>query len=540
MTWLFSWVLAALPTALPTTLPATVPTTLPTTLATTPPSAGAAISGPNAPPLPEPEAARDDHAIVAGELVLKLRGAVVDGAVRATLTGLARRTGLRLVYRRPTVAGWHLVEMPGADVDETGRAAARRAPERDGEGVQPTAMHALLRVPNDPLLDDLWGFSLIEAATAWDVSVGRAGQRLGVVDSGTTRAHIDLQGRVARGWDFISDARRAQDGDGRDDDDADDAGRDTQFHGTHVAGVMLARADDGVGVPGLNWRGKLVSARVLGRGGRGSLVDIVEGAAWMAGLDVEDAPSIGDDQVSVINLSLGSPGRCSAYERDAYQAILDRGVVLVAAAGNTGNATSVGAPASCPGVIAVGAVGPDVALAPYSAFGSRIDVLAPGGDDTGDAADWILSLDGADTEGYRFLFGTSMAAPHVAGVVSLVQAVAPDLEPAMIRDILQESPWTCDGCDDEALLQADHAVATAQDRQREIDGEEGDDVADGDDADDLAIDDDQATDARDGDEPHGEQRENPADGGGGCGATPMSAGLLAIVGVTGRRRWRRS
>ena len=63
---------------------------------------------------------------------------------------------------------------------------------------------------------------------------------------------FDLQGRVARGWDFISDTRRAQDGGGRDADDADDSGRDTQFHGTHVAGVMLARADDGFGVPGLN------------------------------------------------------------------------------------------------------------------------------------------------------------------------------------------------------------------------------------------------------------------------------------------------
>lgn len=413
----------------------------------------------------------DEHReVVAGELLVKLQAADGQGRDAAsTIARLARRTGLPLVHLRPSVAGWHLVQLRGASADETGSEAARLTADPDVLAAVPNAAQTMWRTPDDPLLDALWGFSLIEAETAWGLTVGRARQRLGVVDSGTTRAHRDLQGRLARGFDFISDPGMAEDGDGRDDDDSDDSGRDTQFHGTHVAGTMLARADDGFGVPGVNWRGKLVSARVLGRRGKGSLLDIVEGAAWMAGLDVEGVPPIGDDRVSVVNLSLGSPARCTAYERDVYDEILARSVVLVAAAGNTGNDTPVGAPASCPGVIAVGAVGPDVALAPYTAFGSRIDVLAPGGGDTGDAADWILSADGGDVFGHQWLLGTSMAAPHVAGVVSLMQAVAPDLEPAAIRDIVQESPWTCEGCDDKALLQADHAVQTAMDRASELD-----------------------------------------------------------------------
>ncbi|OGQ12104.1 MAG: hypothetical protein A2138_17290 [Deltaproteobacteria bacterium RBG_16_71_12] len=409
----------------------------------------------------------------------------------------------------------------GAGAEELRLAAVRLAAEPEVTAAVPNAAQAMWRTPDDPLLDALWGLSLIEAETAWGLTVGRAGQRLGVVDSGTTRAHRDLRGRVARGFDFISDPTMAEDGDGRDDDDSDDSGRATHFHGTHVAGTMLARADDGFGVPGLNWRAKLVSARVLGRRGKGSLLDIVEAAAWMAGLDVEGVPPIGDDQVSVVNLSLGSPARCTAYERDVYQEILARGVVLVAAAGNTGNDTSVGAPASCPGVIAVGAVGPDVALAPYSAFGARIDVLAPGGADTGDAADWILSADGGDVLGHQWLLGTSMAAPHVAGVVSLMQAVAPDLEPAMIRDIVQQSPWTCEGCDDKALLQADHAVQAAMERQAELSAE-----AVGGPPQELSV--------PPGD--HASAETSPADRGGGCHATPGSAGLVTLACLWRRRR----
>ncbi|MBI1946785.1 MAG: S8 family serine peptidase [Deltaproteobacteria bacterium] len=476
---------------------------------------------PSSAPDPYPRADEQPVDVVAGELLVKLDATPPSQHEAAsTVASLARRTGLPLAYVRPSLLGWHLVRVRGADAEQTRRAAFRLAAEPEVRAALPNARHAMQRAPDDPLLEALWGLTLIEAEAAWSLSVGSARQRLGVVDSGTTRAHRDLRGRVSRGFDFISDAHLAEDGDGRDDDDGDDSARGTQFHGTHVAGTMLARADDGFGVPGINWRGKLVSARVLGRRGKGSLLDIVEGAAWMAGLDVEDVPSIGDDRVSVINLSLGSPGRCTAYERDVYDAILARGVVLVAAAGNTGNDTPVGAPASCPGVIAVGAVGPDVALAPYSAFGDRIDVLAPGGGDTGDVADWILSADGGDIDGHRWLLGTSMAAPHVAGVVSLMQAVAPDLEPAMIRDILQESPWTCEGCDDEALLQADHAVTTAMERQAELSAD-----VDAEPPRDLAVP------VGDG----GLAGESPADRGGGCQAAPGSAGLLVLASLLRRR-----
>ena len=459
-----------------------------------------------------------------GELLVKLAPTGAEERSAAEAVGrLGRRTGLALVYQRPTLAGWHLVLLPGAGAEATRAAAVRLSLERDVAAALPNLLRQAQRMPDDPFLDDLWGFALIEAEAAWELSTGSSSQRIGVVDSGTTRSHVDLAGRVARGWDFIRSTSAAEDGDGRDNNDDDRSYRATHFHGTHVAGTILARADDGFGVPGLNWHAGLVSARALGKNGRGDLLDIVEAAAWMAGIDVEGAPPVGNDRVSVINLSLGSRGRCSAFERDAYEEILARGVVLVAAAGNTGTDTSPGAPANCPGVIAVGAVDADAALAPYSAFSSRIDVLAPGGDDTGRAADWILSLDGGDDEGHAYLYGTSMAAPHVTGVVSLMQAVAPDLDPAMVRDILQESPWTCEGCEDEALLQADHAVATAAERQAELEaaGAAGDGVA-GPDAEQPPL--------RDGTQPDAYapvplELENPAHEGGGCNATPPAAGL---------------
>lgn len=478
----------------------------------------------------------------AGELLVKLAPAGADEPSPAeAVTRLGRRTGLPLVYQRPTLAGWHLVRLPGAGPEATRDAALRLSLEREVVAVQPNLLRQALRTPDDPFLDDLWGFTLIEAEAAWDLSTGSASQRIGVVDSGTTRSHAELSDRVAAGWDFIRTPSAAEDGDGRDDDDSDSSHRATHFHGTHVAGTILAGADDGFGVPGLNWHAQLVSARALGKGGRGDLVDIVEAAAWMAGIDVDDAPPIGADRVSVINLSLGSRGRCSAFERDAYEEILARGVVLVAAAGNTGNDTAPGAPANCPGVIAVGAVDAEAALASYSAFSSRIDVLAPGGDDTGRAADWILSLDGGDEQGHAYLYGTSMAAPHVTGVVSLMQAVAPDLDPAMIRDILQESPWTCEGCEDEALLQADVAVATAAERQQELEeaGASGDAATP-----DAAPDAEQPPriGASDPDlaEPRSPQRENPANEGGGCNAAPTAAGLLLPVLPVLRRRLRKA
>jgi serine protease len=402
--------------------------------------------------------------VVPGRILIRPAAAPKTDADAATLVaGIATAARVPLVLDKRTVASWLVVHVDNADAAQTVALAHRLSSTKGVLAAEPDVrLHALLS-SNDPLLSKLWGFDAIEAESAWDTTTGIGAQRIGLVDTGIRRNHVDLAPKDVAGFDFVSDPQNAGDGDGRDNDYSDEGG-DDDYHGSHVAGTMLARGNDHHGVAGVNWNAGLVTARSLGIDGGGDLVDIVEGAAWLAGFDIDGVPSIGADKASVINMSLGGSGACSKFEHDAMKQILDSGVVVVAAAGNDGGPT--GSPANCPGVIAVAAVGSDLALADYSSFDHRIDVVAPGGDasamQTGDASSGILSVDGATKSGYKVLVGTSMAAPHVSGVVSLMQAVNPSITPAQVRTILKASPYTCDGCDSKAFLQADAAVTAAK------------------------------------------------------------------------------
>jgi hypothetical protein len=395
--------------------------------------------------------------VMPGELLIKLAiPAKTDDDARGALRDIGARQGLEIDLVKRSLLGWVLAR---TDTEEPTRLLA----DKGVLAAQRHATWAALRSANDEYRDVLWGFDAIEADAAWNVTVGEATQRIGVVDTGTRRDHVDLEAKDVAGYDFVSSPWDSGDGDGREGDYSDEGGQG-EFHGTHVAGTILARANDGAGVPGLNWRARLVTVRALGTSGSGTLLDIVEGSAWLAGIDIEGVPPVGPDRVGVINLSLGADRTCGEFEREVYGEIIDAGVVVVAAAGNDGNDIGTGAPANCPGVIAVGAVDASLELAPYSSFDERIDVLAPGGDDD----DGILSCDGADPHGYQVLSGTSMAAPHVTGVVSLVQAVNPDLAPADVRSILRASEYTCGGCDDHAFLQADGALELARERSAAV------------------------------------------------------------------------
>jgi subtilisin family serine protease len=413
------------------------------------------------PPKTEADAAARVGALMAGGAPGRAAGSSVGGVrfVRSTLGGwLVAEVDLPVdPARAPAEAeAFTLRAIDGLRRDPAVRAA------------EPVTMKRALRVPNDELYPLLWGFEAIDLPLAWERTTGAAAQRIGVVDSGLARDHVDLIGRDVHGWDFISSPASAQDGDGRDADYTDEhlAG---DFHGSHVAGTLGASANDGIGVAGVNWSAGIVTARVLGAGGRGSVLDIVEAAAWLAGFEVAHAPPIGADRVSVINLSLGGDEPCSAFERDVYQAILDEGVAIVAAAGNSGNRVPTGSPANCPGVIAVAAFGPSFSLASYSSFDDRIDVVAPGGEGVDDE-DLVISVDGSGPAAWRGLEGTSMASPHVAGVVSLMQALKPSLSPQQIREILAASPFTCGGCANKAFLDAASALALAEETPGELGG----------------------------------------------------------------------
>ena len=408
--------------------------------------------------------------VTPGKILIKLETtAKTDSEARARLDSLAASKDLGLALERRSVHGWLVATVEAGDMQGTKLALERLAKEKGVVAVDTVTRQHALRAPSDTFYGELWGFDAIGAELAWDATIGISSQRIGMVDTGINRDHIDLIQNDVRGFDFISDPALSFDGNGRD-ADYNDADPEAGFHGSHVAGTMSASADDGIGVPGLNWNAGLVTARALGSLG-GDTVDISEAAFWMAGGEVPGVPNIGTDRVSVINLSLGSDAECSPFQLDVYSAIIESGVVVVAAAGNSGNFEPTGAPANCPGVIAVGAAGPTLALASYSNFDERIDVVAPGGNGFGDdnAADSILSVDGADDFSYKAIDGTSMASPHVAGVVSLMQAVNPRLSPRQIRQIMLELPFTCGDCNNESFLDAEVAVAQAQATDGELD-----------------------------------------------------------------------
>jgi subtilisin family serine protease len=406
-----------------------------------------------------------------GKILIKLEKAAktdAEAAARVEALACAKQHGLKL--ERRSALGWVVVSVAGNDEKATADALTCARDDKGVRAVDSITIQKAFRLPDDEFVDELWGFAAIGADFAWDTTIGLPTQRVGVVDTGISRDHIDLFEKDEAGFDFISDPAIAEDGDGRDaeyQDDAPGAG----FHGSHVSGTIAASADDATGVPGLNWNAKIVTGRALGEVG-GLSLDVVEAAAWMAGFDVPGVPSIGADRVSVINLSLGSDNPCSPLQEDFYGAIIESGVAVVAAAGNTDNFTPTGAPANCPGVIAVAAAGPTFRLASYSNFDDRIDVVAPGGDGFEfDPASSILSVDGSGDSSYIAIDGTSMACPHVTGVVSLMQAVNPNLSPAQIRAILQDSPFTCaaESCDNKSYLDAPDAIADALATEGELD-----------------------------------------------------------------------
>jgi serine protease len=285
---------------------------------------------------------------------------------------------------------------------------------------------------------------------AWDVTKGSPSITVAVIDTGY-RQHADL-GTVLPGYDFITDIATANDGDGRD-SDAQDPGDwvaanecgdgnfadNSSWHGTHVAGTIAALMNNGIGGTGIAPNVRILPVRVLGKCG-GSLSDIIDGMRWAAGLAVPGVPA-NPTPAHVQNMSLGAAGRCSPILQEAVDNVVNAGKVIVAATGNSGT-TQVGYPANCVGVIAVTAHAKDGSNASYADVGTVTAISAPGGD--GDAAAGVYSLSNTGTtvpaaDSYAVHQGTSMATPHVAGVVALMLSVDPSLTPAQVKTYLQSS-----------------------------------------------------------------------------------------------------
>jgi serine protease len=310
--------------------------------------------------------------------------------------------------------------------------------------------------PSDEFFTFQWHYAAIDVPAAWDITQGDDSVVAAVIDTGILLDHPDLGSRVIGGADLIDDPGIANDGDGRDDDGNDDGdnscgGGCHSYHGTHCAGTMGADTDNGLMVSGIAWRGGLLAVRVLGQGG-GTLNDIADGIEWSVGNSV-DGVSNNSRPADVLNLSLGGGGE-SAVMNESIRSAIDAGAIVVVAAGNDDSDASGFTPANSPGAITVSALGYNFGGTPtkasYSNFGNDVDVAAPGGeqreDSDGDGnGDGVLSTIG-DFVG--FSQGTSMAAPHVAGVAMLMKAQNPNLTQDQARDILKDTADADINCPD--------------------------------------------------------------------------------------------
>jgi serine protease len=389
--------------------------------------------------------------VVAGEIVVKFKSELSLQSLRTLGVG-----GRILNQVRPlALKGVHLYRAHSVSAKQTQQLARLLEARGDVEWAEPNTLQYPAAKPNDSFYKFQWHYPGMNLEAAWDISTGTPGMVVGVIDSGIIwdgdgdpKTHLDLVGQVLPGYDFVSDSASALDGDGRDDNPYEplEAGRESGDHGSHVAGTIAARTNDSDGVAGVNWQAKIVPVRALGAAG-GSLVDIVEGTLWAAGVSVAGVPD-NPNPAKVLNLSIQGESPCSNLYQDAFAQVGAAGVIVVVAAGNSNFDVSRSQPGNCNNVITVGATDIAGVRAPYSNFGAGIDVMAPGGDTT-----QVFRVDGQgiqagvlssvrDGEGKfiaKPLQGTSMAAPHIAGLVSIMKGLKPSLTTAEALSILKSS-----------------------------------------------------------------------------------------------------
>lgn len=281
-------------------------------------------------------------------------------------------------------------------------------------------------LPDDPFYRYQWHFPQIQMPQAWDLTNG-AGVIVAVVDTGVAYEDYDIYLRApdlantlfVPGYDFT----------GLDSHPNDDHG-----HGTHVAGTIAQSTNNSTGVAGIAYGAKIMPVKVLNSMGSGTYTDVADGIVWAA-----------DNGAKVINLSLGGIGASTVLE-DAVNYAYQKGAVVVAAAGNYNGPICY--PAACEKAIAVGATDYARNRTYYSNYGQQLDLAAPGGVPDADLdldgnIDGVLqqTFGGGDPSAFSYYYfsGTSMAAPHVAGVAALLISHGNVTNPDQVRQALQNT-----------------------------------------------------------------------------------------------------
>jgi serine protease len=436
-----------------------------------------------------PVAAMAADAGFTDRIIVKYRNtsAVAAAAGQATqLRGTdlpAARLGITMGRVRATALGAQVLKVDRrlslAEAEQLARDIAASDPNVEYAEPDRILRHTL--TPNDPRYNEQWHYfetaGGINAPPAWDKSTG-TGVVVAVIDTGY-RPHADLAANILQGYDFISDTFVANDGNGRDTDASDpgdwiNAGEcgpgdpaafeASSWHGTHVSGTIAARTNNSLGVAGIAFNARVVPARVLGKCG-GFTSDIADAIVWTSGGTVSGVPA-NANPAKVLSISLGGSGACDSTTQNAINSARSRGANVIVAAGNSNANASNFTPANCSGVVTVAAVGRNGGKASYSNFGATVEVAAPGG--SGGVNSVLSTLNagsmGPGADSYALYNGTSMATPHVSGVVALMLSVKPTLTPDQVTSILQSTarafPATCSQCGS-GIVNASAAVDAA-------------------------------------------------------------------------------
>jgi len=393
--------------------------------------------------------------------------------INERVNALSSLASVALTHFRFMSGDGHVLKLPQRITLAEATAVARKlASDPSVEYAEPDRRMYPMATPNDPQYTNQWHYMApateiggVNLPAAWDITTGSSSIVVAVIDTGIRYDHADLAGRTVTGYNFISDAWMAGNGSagspGRSADASDlgdwvaanDCGKgsaasNSSWHGTHVAGTIGAATNNSTGVAGINWTSKILPVRVLGKCG-GFTSDIVDGMSWAAGLSVSGVPA-NPNPAKVMNLSLGGSGACSSTWQTAINNITAAGATVVVAAGNSAANASGFSPASCTGVISVAATNRSGGRAWYSNYGPIVKIAAPGGE-TSTTVNGVLSTLNTGTttpiaspsgDTYIYYQGTSMAAPHVTGIASLMLSANSTLTPAQVLTTIQNTART--------------------------------------------------------------------------------------------------